>query len=112
MNGITGPAADTVFQAVGSTITAAGIEETAPRNDQEWEKVGDAAAALIESGNLMLMEGRMVDHGDWVRISKDLIAAGKVALEATRKKDADALLASGEAVNQSCDACHQTYRRN
>ena len=54
MKGITGPAADVVYNAVSSTVTLQGTEEVAPRNDQEWEAVEDSAAALVESGNLML----------------------------------------------------------
>ena len=32
-----------------------GVEEIAPQNDEEWAKVGSAAAAVVESGNLMLI---------------------------------------------------------
>jgi cytochrome c556 len=73
--------------------------------------VGNSAAALIESGNLMLMGSRAVDKGDWLKQSQALIEAGKVALKAVQDKNADQLLASGEAVNTSCDACHLKYQR-
>jgi hypothetical protein len=111
MKGIVAPAATTVFNSVSTTVSSTGTEEKAPQTDEEWEEVGNAAAALIESGNLMLIGSRVVDRGDWIAMSRDLIEAGKVALSATQAKSADGLLASGEAVNKSCDDCHRKYQR-
>ena len=45
--------------------------------------MGNSAAALIESGNLLLMGSRAVDKGDWVKMSQAMIEAGKAALKAT-----------------------------
>src|SRR5581483_8309907 len=98
MKGIVRPAAATVFDAVSTTVTAKGVEEKAPQSEEEWEAVGNAAAALIESGNLLLMGRRVVDTGDWIRMSRAMIEAGQVALKAVEARNADALLASGEGV--------------
>jgi len=111
MNGIVGPAANRIFGAVGTVISDKGTVEKAPHTDAEWEAVGDDAAALIESGNLILMNGRAVDGGDWVRMSQAMIDAGKVVLRAAQAKSADKVFESGEAVNESCDNCHQKYKR-
>ena len=54
MNGITGPAATVVYDAVGYVVTAEGMEETVPQNDEEWAVIANNAAALVESGNLLL----------------------------------------------------------
>ena len=54
MKGIVGPAAQRVFDSVGTSVTRNGTEEKAPRTGEEWEAVGNDAAALIESGNLIL----------------------------------------------------------
>jgi hypothetical protein len=111
MKGVVGPAATKIFDAVVTSITVNGIEEKAPHTDAEWEEVGNSAAALIESGNLLLVGNRLVDKGDWVKISREMIEAGKVALKAIEAKNADELLASGEAINASCDNCHRKYQR-
>ncbi len=111
MKGITGPAATTVFNAVSFTMSSTGTEEKAPRTNEEWEAVGNSAAALIESGNLMLIGSRAVDKGDWVKMSQALIDAGTVALRATEAKSADQVMAAGENVNASCDNCHRKYQR-
>jgi hypothetical protein len=112
MKGIVAPAATAVFNSVSSTVSAKGIEETAPQSDEEWETLGYSAAALVESGNLLLMGSRAVDKGEWVKFSQDLIAAGRDALKATQAKNADQVLASGEKVNESCDNCHRKYQRS
>ena len=111
MKGIVRPAATIVFASVGTISTFAGIEERAPRTDEEWENVGNSAAALIESGNLLLMDGRAIDKGDWVKMSQAMIDAGKVTLQATQAKSTEGVLAAGEVVNESCDNCHQKYQR-
>ena len=111
MKGITGPAATTVFNAVSFTVTSKGTEEKAPHTDDEWEAVGNGAAALIESGNLMLIGSRAVDQGDWVTMSQALIDAGTIALRATQAKSADQVMAAGEDVNATCDNCHRKYQR-
>lgn len=111
MSGIVTPAARVVFASVGTVISFKGVDETAPQDDEEWEAVGNSAAALIESGNLMLMGSRAVDNGEWVKHSQALIDAAKVALKATQEKNTEALFDSGEGINESCDACHLTYQR-
>src|SRR6186713_1764240 len=60
MIGITNPAAFVVYEAVGTKSSAKGIEEIAPQNDEEWAKVASAGAAVVESGNLMLMGNRAI----------------------------------------------------
>jgi hypothetical protein len=111
MHAIVDPAADVVFGAVSTTATAAGVEEKAPSSDAEWEKVADSAAALVESGNLLLMGNRAVDRGDWTTYAQDLIASATVALKAAEAKDAKGVFDSGEAIYASCDNCHRKYER-
>jgi len=111
MKGIVAPAATTVFNSVSTTVSVKGIEEKAPHTDDEWEQVGNAAAALIESGNLLMLGTRAIDKGEWVKMSQALMDAGKKALKAVQDKSAERVLESGEAVNTSCDNCHRRYQR-
>jgi hypothetical protein len=111
MKGIVAPAATVVFNSVSTTVSVRGTEEKFPRTDAEWEEVGNSAAALIESGNLLLMGSRAVDKGEWVKMSRALIESGKIALKATQDKNAEGVLAAGEQVNMSCDGCHRRYQR-
>jgi hypothetical protein len=111
MKGIVGPAATTVFGAVGTTVSMTGTKERAPKTEDEWEVVGNSAAALIESGNLLLIGNRAVDNGDWITMSRAMIASGQVVLKAVQQKNAEGVFAAGEAVNASCDTCHHKYQR-
>lgn len=111
MRGVVDPAATIVFGAVSTTVTAAGTEEKAPRTDEEWDAVVNSAAALAEAGNLLVVDGRAVDRGDWMRWARRLTEAGTVALRAAERKDAAGVFASGEAIYEACDNCHRTYER-
>jgi hypothetical protein len=48
MGGITGPAANVVYNAVGTIVNTEGVKQIAPQND-EWAVVANNAAALVES---------------------------------------------------------------
>jgi hypothetical protein len=111
MNGIIVPASTAIFDSVVITVTAAGVEEQRPRTDEEWEAVGNSAAAIIESGNLMFLGNRAVDTGDWVKMSQAMIEAGKLVLQATREQNTEKILDAGTVLNESCDSCHEKYQR-
>jgi hypothetical protein len=111
MAAITRPTADAVFQSVQTNVSDKGVEEIFPRNDDEWALLGAQAAALGESGRLIMTEGRAVDTGDWMKMSQAMIDAAKQTLAAVEKRNPEAVLESGEAVNVSCDSCHERYRR-
>lgn len=111
MNGITDPAARVVYGAVGYVVTAEGVEEIVPQNDEEWAVIANSAAALVESGNLLLLGDRVVDDGDWVTITRALIDAGTTALHAAEGQDVEGILAIGVDINTTCDDCHEQYQR-
>lgn len=112
MDGIVAPAADVVFNSVSTTVSFKGVEEVFPRNDDEWRTVGNSAAALAEAANLMMLDGRAVDRGDWLKMSIALSEASRLALKAVEAKDTAAILAAGETIYTSCNNCHQRYMRN
>src|SRR5215510_3828037 len=111
MIGITNPSAFVIYEAVGTKSSAKGVEEIAPQNDEEWAKVGSAAAAVIESGNLMLTGNRAIDKGDWVKMTHDMMDQGQKALKAADAKDKDGIVAAGGDLNNTCDNCHARYSR-
>lgn len=111
MKGIVDPAARKVFNAVSTIVGPEGVVEKVPTTDEEWEDVGNSAAALIESGNLMLMGNRAVDQDEWVKMSRAMIDAGRQVLRATQEKNSDKVFELGEPLNESCDRCHAKYRR-
>ena len=111
MNGIVMPDAYVIYEAVGTKSSAAGVEEIAPQNDEEWAKVANAAAAIVESGNLLLMGNRVVDKGDWIKMTHAFMEQGKLALKAAEAKDKEGIVSAGGDLNTSCDNCHARYQR-
>lgn len=111
MIAIVDPAANVVFNSVSTTVTNGKTEEKMPRTDAEWEAVAASGAALIESGNLMLVGQRLVDRNDWVAQNRKLMEAGTAAIKATEARDAERLFEAGGTLYESCDGCHRLYKR-
>ena len=103
------PAADVLFEAVGTIISANGVEEIAPKNDEEWAIVRDNALIVAEAGNLLMMKGRAQDQGDWIKMSQALVDVGVVALKAAEAKNPAALFEAGGEVYAVCTDCHSRY---
>jgi len=55
---------------------------------------------------------RAVDKADWSKFATALRDSAMTALKAADAKDAPGILAVGEVINASCDACHERYQRN
>jgi cytochrome c556 len=83
-----------------------------PKDDQEWAAVRRAAVTLAESGNLLMMPGRVRDRADWMKDAKLLVDAGNAAYKAAQAKDGNALAALAGALDASCTTCHKQYRPN
>jgi hypothetical protein len=109
MNGIMQPNAQAVYDSVGTIVGVEGVKEIAPANDEEWAALANNAAALVESGNLMLLEGRMVDTGDWVKMTRAFMDASVKALKAAEAKSTDGILDAGAGIYQTCESCHERY---
>jgi hypothetical protein len=111
MSGITMPAATAVYSAVGTVVNTEGVKETAPQNDEEWAALASQAAAVVESGNLLLMGNRLIDNGDWVTMTRAMIEKGQLAIKAAEGHDKEGILDAGSALNDTCDTCHAKYQR-
>jgi hypothetical protein len=109
MNGIITPASNTVYQSVSIIIDDAGIHENYPQSEEEWDVVAASAVALAEGGNLMMVGNRLVDEDRWPALVQAMIDASLISMKAAEARDREALLASGEALNESCDSCHSAY---
>ena len=112
MRGITMPAAATIWDSVSTIVDAKGVTENVPKNDAEWAVVGANAAVLAESANMLMTGDRAVDKGDWIKFATALRDSAQTALKAADAKDPAGILAVGEVINASCDACHERYQRN
>ena len=134
MDSMVDPSADVIWESVATIITIEGIEEKAPRTDDEWKAVRRGAIRIIEATNLLQMPGRHVagpgekaenenielapeeiearlnqDRASWIALAHGLHDAGMTALHAIDAKDPPALSAAGEGLDRACENCHLKY---
>jgi len=81
-----------------------------PKDEKEWAEVRHNALTLAESGTLLATRGPSVT--DWMKAAKLLADAGAAAYKAAQAKDAKALTAAAESIDQSCTTCHKQFRPN
>ncbi len=83
-----------------------------------WQVVDGAAIALAEVEALILTPRKCengrdapVGNEDYIKWAKQLTEAAKATLEASRKKDRDAVIELTNNVAGACEDCHTKYRR-
>jgi cytochrome c553 len=86
------------------------IERNPPKGDKDWETLQMQALMLAESGNLLMMEGRAKNQGQWMKDARLLVDAGAAAVTATRAKDLQAVLALNNQIVTACITCHTQFR--
>jgi len=89
--------------------SAKGTEEIRPKTDDEWTAVRNAAIAVTESGNLLMMVPRAKDGGEWMKRAQEMIDSGEAAIKAAEAKNADRLFTVGGDICNSCSNRHQKY---
>jgi hypothetical protein len=83
-----------------------------------WLAVENAATALSESANLLLIPGRTcgngvpvpLDNPDWSKFVQELRDAGIKAYKAAQSKNQDNMVDAADAVTTSCSHCHNKWR--
>jgi len=134
MQSIIDPNIDAVWNSVATISTKAGVEERAPKSDDEWREVRQHALVVAEASNLLLMDGRKVaakgastsshavelspdevekgirnHRDDFVKHAHDLQAATQEAIDAIDHKDTQRLVQAGGRIDQVCEQCHVQF---
>src|SRR6267143_1143949 len=109
MEWVIDPAADAVWDPVKTIITEQGTKEIAPQTQEQWDAVRNGAALLAESSNLLMMETRARDQGEWLAAARRLASTAEKALKAAESKNAAAGFAAGGEIYDACSACHRRY---
>lgn len=86
------------------------VGREAPDDDDDWRAVLHNALMLAEAGNLLMLDGRARDDGEWMTMSRALVDAGITAVRAVEVRDVDALLGAGDQIVVACETCHVPYR--
>ena len=83
-----------------------------------WQAVENAALALTESANLLLIPGRNCANGlpvpmnnpDWSKFVQELRDAGMKAYQAALSKDQDKMVEAADTLSAACAGCHRKWR--
>jgi hypothetical protein len=127
MRGIPFPASNIIFDtqttdpgAVKEPGDTAGAGATAQFSGVYggWQAVENAALALQETANLIMIPGRMCENGkpaptdqdDYRKWAANLADAGGAALKAAQSKNLDAMVDVSGTVSDACAMCHEKYR--
>jgi hypothetical protein len=92
-----------------------GLQEKPPKTDMEWQTVVNAAVAIEETENLIMIPGRIRSNGqpvrvqaaDYAKFAAVLAPAGKDCLKAALIKTKDAIGSCTDSLSQACDNCHK-----
>jgi hypothetical protein len=103
------PAADVVWESVKTIMTEDATKEVAPKTDEEWDNVRNAAAALMEAGSSLMMQGRARGADDWTQAARRLTDTARGALTAAQAKDAAAVFDAGGRIYNACAGCHRRF---
>ena len=129
MQGIPFPASNIIFDAQSTDPGAAAKEGASDPAGQGatatyagvyggWVAVENAAIALQETANLIMIPGRTCQNGrpvptdqaDFQMWAQNLAAAGDAALKAARSKNLDAMVDVSGTLSDACAMCHEKYR--
>ncbi len=106
------PAADHIWASAGTIITAEETIEIQPETDEDWILVRNSAVTVAEAGNLLMMDRRKMDDGDWLAWCRQMIDAGDAAMQAADARDVQGIFDIGEQIYFSCAGCHAQYWAN
>ena len=107
MQAVVDPNADLIWDAVKIIETKDGDQDIRPKTDAEWIAVRNAAVAVAESGNLLMMVPRAKNGGEWMQLAQDMINTGEEAIRAADAKNAEKLFTVGGDLYDSCSNCHR-----
>ena len=134
MKSMVEPAADTLWNAVGTNVTTTGTQVKAPQSDQDWLNIRREAIVLIEAMNLVTMPERHMapagtksdnpgselepeqiealrnqDRESFTKLAFALQDTAIAALKAIDAKDTEALSSAGGDIDMACESCHTKY---
>src|SRR5215469_3421297 len=84
----------------------------------QWQAVENAALAIGESANLLILPGRKCSNGvdvplknaDWSKLVQGLRDAALTAYKAAQSKDQDKITDASGTLSEACSNCHDKYR--
>lgn len=134
MDAMIDPAADRLWNSVGTTFTEQGAEVREPRTEADWQELRRRTIHLIEGANLLMMPGRRVappgaatehpeverspeqiqaaiagDPRGWSDLARGLQATARPILQAIDARSTARLIEANSALDRACENCHLKY---
>lgn len=109
MNLVVDPTSDQLWATAGWVNSVDGYRELYPTTDEEWNRVKQYSAMIVEIGNLLALPGRAVDNDAWVIYSQAISNAGIMAMNAAAEQNKEDYFQAGARLYSACSACHQKY---
>jgi hypothetical protein len=118
MRGILFPNSNIIFDAQNNDPTKKKADEQFGNPYGGWQNVENAAIALAESANLLIIPGRLCSNkkpapnaqADWPMLVQGLRDAAMVSYKAAQSKNMDSIVDAAGTLTEACSACHDKYR--
>ena len=118
MRGILFPNSNIIFDAQNNDPTKKKADEQFGNPYGGWQSVENAAIALAESANLLIIPGRVCSNGkpapnnqaDWPKLVQGLRDASMASYKAAQSKNMDNIVDAAGTLTEACSACHDKYR--
>jgi hypothetical protein len=102
----------------GPTDTSGGAKDVYSGVYTGWAQVENAALAISETANLLMIPGRKCENGlpvpldreDFRKAVQGLADAGQAAYKAAQSKNLDAMVEVSGTIADACAVCHEVYR--
>jgi hypothetical protein len=130
------PIADNIFDAVGTVTSGNRVVETAPKTDEDWEKIQIGAVTLAEGAYLLKIPRPFAPPGDqnnstgpdapelspaqikakleadpaeWNARIEALRNVGLQVIDIVKRKDVKELWDASDNLDEACENCHKSY---
>jgi len=112
MKWVIDPAADAIWDSVSWVSNEKGTKANAPKTQEDWNALRIQAGILVESANLLMLEGRAKDQGVWMQQARNFGLQARKNLKAIEEKNVDKLFEIGGDLDHACESCHLKYAKD
>ena len=118
MRGILFPNSNIIFDAQNNDPTKKKEDPAFGNPYGGWQSVENAAIALAEASNLLIIPGRVCSNGkpaplnqaDWPKLVQGLRDAAMESYKAAQSKNMDKIVDASGTLTEACSNCHDKYR--
>jgi len=112
MTWVIDPAADAIWDSVSWVSNEKGTKANAPKTQEDWRALRIQAGILVESANLLMLDGRAKDQGVWMQQARKFGLEARKNLKAIEEKNVDKLFEIGGDLDHACESCHLKYAKD